>query len=333
MDLTTRYLGFELPHPLICGASPLAFDLDSGRRLEDAGAAAIVLPSLFEEELGVTQGAESEAREALANLPEGQRLAHGPETYLERLRQIKQAVRVPVFASLNGSTLGGWLAAARLVEQAGADAIELDVYRVAADPELSARDLEAETIELVAAVADSVMIPIAVKLSPFYTALAHLAQRLVRAGAEGLVLFNRFYQADVDLERFELAPRLVLSNPSELLLRLRWLAILHGQVGASLAVTGGVHSVVEVVKAVACGADAVQMVSALLRHGPERLTELRRDLGLWLEAHGCDALSEIAGALSLADVADPAAFERSQYLRVLRSWRPPRHTAGETPES
>ena len=327
MDLSTRYLGLELPNPLICGASPLGWDLGLVRRLEDAGAAAIVLPSLFEEQI--------ESRPAVASphpgfgaqleiapdlLPASPHFAFGPEAYLEHLHRVKAAVGVPVVASLNGTTAGGWLAYARRLEQAGADALELNVYELVTDPEASSRGIEEETTEMVAAICDAVMVPVAVKLSPYYTALAHFARRLDRAGAAGLVLFNRFYQPDVDLERLEVWPDLHLSDSKELLLRLRWLAILRGRIEGSLAATGGVQRGEDVLKAVACGADAVQVVSALLRHGPQRLATMLDEITLWLERHDCDALSELQGALSLERCSDPAAFERAQYLRVLQSW-------------
>jgi dihydroorotate dehydrogenase (fumarate) len=338
MDLRTRYLGFELAHPLVVGASPLADDLDLVRRLEDAGAAAIVLRSLFEEQLAPAAGsgalvvdAERGFADGLSYLPRADQYALGRDEYLEQLRRVKRAVGVPVVASLNGTTLGGWLAHARLLEEAGADALELNLYKMVADPLADPRAIEDEEVELVTAVADAVLVPVAVKLSPYYTSIANFAQRLDRAGAAGLVLFNRFYQADVDLEALEVRPRLHLSSPRELLLRLRWLAALAGRVRASLAATGGVHSAEDVVKAVLCGADAVQIVSLLLRHGPERLASLRHELALWLERHECDALSDLNGALSLERCPDPAAFERAQYLWLLQGARARPAGDGESP--
>jgi dihydroorotate dehydrogenase (fumarate) len=326
MDLRTRYLGFDLPHPLVVGASPLADDLDLVRRLEDAGAAAIVLRSLFEEQLAPGAGRGGLAIEdgevsfagALSYLPRADEYALGRDEYLEQLRRVKAAVGVPVVASLNGTTLGGWLAYARLLEDAGADALELNLYKMVTDPAVDPRAIEAEEVELVTAVCDAVLLPVAVKLSPDYTSIAHFARRLDDAGASGLVLFNRFYQSDVDLEALEVRPRLHLSSPRELLLRLRWLAALSGRVRAALAATGGVHSAEDVVKAVLCGADAVQVVSVLLRHGPERLASLRRGLAEWLERHECDALADLKGTLSLERCPDPAAFERAQYLWLLQ---------------
>jgi dihydroorotate dehydrogenase (fumarate) len=310
MNLATRYLGLDLPHPLICGSSPLAEDADSARRLEDAGIAAIVLRSLFEEQLEDPHGSRAGAAAAAA------------EAYGERVREIRAAVRVPVIASLNGTTLGGWLAQARLVEQAGAHAVELNAYRVVTDPETCSRDVEQSLVEMVEAVCDAVMIPVAVKLSPYYSALPHLARQLEAAGASGLVIFNRFYQADIDLEALALHPELHLSDSKELLLRLRWLAILRPLWSASLAVTGGVHFAGDVVKAVVCGADAVQLVSALLRHGVGRVGEILRAVEEWLESHEVEALSDLHSVLSVERCPEPEMYERAQYLEVLQSWRP-----------
>lgn len=329
MDLSTTYLGFELPHPFMPGASPLVDDLDTVRRLEDAGAAAIVMHSLFEEQIRREQvatarfldaPAESFA-EALTYLPTPETFALGPEQYLEQLRRIKRAVRIPVIASLNGSTEGGWLSYARLLEQAGADALELNVYSLATDFDESGEILERRTLQMLAAVKEAVSIPVAVKLSPFYSSLSHFARRLDSYGADGLVLFNRFYQPDLDIEALEVAPTLRLSDPSELLLRLRWLAILSGRVRPSLAVSGGVHSAVDAIKAVMAGADAVQVVSALLKNGPDRLRTLRQDLALWLEEHEYDSLAQMKGSLSLLRCPDPAAHERANYMTILQSWR------------
>jgi dihydroorotate dehydrogenase (fumarate) len=323
MDLSTTYLGFELPHPLMPGSSPLADDLDSVRRLEDAGAAAIVLRSLFEEQIvgdelatyrAHSAGSESHA-EAASYLPEPEIFALGTHDYLEQVQKIKAAVKVPVIASLNGTTPESWIEYARLIEQAGADALEVNVYELATDPLESGEDVEDRTVAVVAAVRDAVAIPIAVKLSPFYSSLSHLAQRLEKAGANGLVIFNRFYQPDID-------PRLYLSSPNELLLRLRWLAVLSGQFQGSLAVTGGVHNTIDVVKAVMAGAHAVQMVSVLLRRGPETLERVRGELARWLEEHEYESLRQMQGSMSYGRGGNPAALERSNYMRILQSWRP-----------
>jgi dihydroorotate dehydrogenase (fumarate) len=330
MDLSTTYLGFELPHPFVPGASPLVDDLDTVRRLEDAGAPLIVMHSLFEEQIvgeelatvrALTEPSESFA-EALSYLPEPDDFALGPQEYLEQIQRLKQTVDIPVIASLNGTTRGGWLELARLIRQAGADGLELNVYELVTDPLESAEDVEKRTLEVVGATRDTVGdLPLAVKLSPFYTALPHLARRLDELGVDGLVLFNRFYQADIDIEELEVERTLHLSDSSELLLRLRWLAILEGQVKASLAVTGGVHRVEDAVKAVMCGAHALQLVSALLRHGPERLLLLRQDLEEWLEEHEYHSLQQMRGSMGLARSPNPHAYERANYMKMLQSWR------------
>jgi dihydroorotate dehydrogenase (fumarate) len=302
MDLSTRYLGIDLPHPLMPGASPLCEDLDSVRRLEDAGAAAIVMPSLFEEEI------------------ERHAVARRPDDYLELIGCIKAAVDVPVIASLNGTTSSEWLAHARLIEEAGADALELNVYYLPTDPAETSAEVERRLVQSVRVLHDEVKLPLAIKLSPFFSALPHLAAELHRAGASGLVMFNRFYQADIDPERLQARPALHLSDPSELLLRLRWLAILHARVRGSLAVSGGVHSVPDVVRAVMAGADAVQLVSALLMHGPSYLAVVKAGLSHWLEEHQYSSLSQIQGSMSLSRCRDPGAFERGAYMHILQSW-------------
>jgi len=328
MDLSTTYLGFRLPHPFLPGASPLVDDLDTVRRLEDAGAAALVMHSLFEEQITREQVAaaryldvpsESYA-EALTYLPSPESFALGPEEYLEHIHKLKATVSVPIIASLNGATDGGWLGYARLMENAGADALELNVYALATDCNESSEMLERRTLHMVDAIKREISIPVAVKLSPFYTSLAYFARRLAERGADGLVIFNRFYQPDIDVETLEVAPTLHLSESSELLLRLRWLAILSGRIDTSLAVTGGIHTTLDAVKAVMAGADAVQIVSALLRHGPEQLTALRRDLALWLEEHEYDSLAQMKGSMNLLRCPNPAAHERANYMTILQSW-------------
>lgn len=330
MDLKTTYLGFELEHPLMPGASPMVDDLDMVRRLEDAGASAIVLHSLFEEQLtgeqmvthqAMEQAAESHA-EAQSYMPSPSDFALGPEEYLDQLRRIKEAVAVPVIASLNGTSDGGWLEFARLLAEAGADALELNIYRLSTDVNISGAEIEEHTLAMVRDVKAAVSLPLAVKLSPYYSALAHFAAALDREGADGLILFNRFYQADIDIESLELVRSLRLSDPSELLLRLRWLAILSGRLEASLAVTGGVHNVVDVIKAVMSGAHAVQLVSVLLRHGPERLATLRRHLAEWLEEHDYESLRQMQGSMNLQRSPDPQAYERANYVDILQGWRP-----------
>ncbi len=330
MDLSTTYLGFRLPHPLMPGSSPLVDDLDTVRRLEDAGAAAIVMHSLFEEqivgeELATYQAYEEPGQshaEALSYLPDPALFALGTDDYLEHVQKIKATVSVPVIASLNGTTPSSWIEYARLIEQAGADALEINIYDLATDPLESGEDVEQRTVEVVASVRDAVRIPIAVKLSPFYSSLSHLARRLEKAGADGLVIFNRFYQPDIDVENLEVLPRLYLSSPNELLLRLRWLAVLSAQVQGSLAVTGGVHNAIDAIKAVMAGAHAVQMVSVLLRRGPETLARVRGEMDRWLEEHGYDSLGQMQGSMGYGRSGNPAALERANYMRILQSWRP-----------
>ncbi len=329
MDLSTTYLGFRLPHPLMPGASPMVDDLDTVKRLEDAGAAAIVMHSLFEEQitadqLGMIDHLETHAdsfAEALSYFPRPSEYALGPDQYLEQIRRIKAAVAVPVIASLNGVTPAGWLEYARLIQQAGADALELNVYSLATDPRDTPASVEGRLLDIVRAVKTAVQIPVAVKLSPFFSAMAHLAEQLDQLGVNGLVIFNRFYQPDIDVEQLEAIPSLRLSDSSELLLRLRWLAILSGRLRASLAVTGGVHAPVDVVKAVMAGAHAVQVVSALLQRGPGYLRTLRDQIATWIEEHEYDSLEKMQGNMSLQRCPDPAAFERANYMRVLQSWR------------
>jgi dihydroorotate dehydrogenase (fumarate) len=330
MDLSTTYLGFELPHPLMPGAGPMADDLDTVRRLEDAGAAAIVMRSLFEEQItseeaatfAVTEAHDYSQGEAGTYFPSPDAFALGPDDYLEQIRRIKEAVGVPVIGSLNGVTPGGWLRYARLMEQAGADALELNVYTLATDATEDARTIEDRTIDVVREVRRSVHIPLAVKLSPFYTSFANFAHRLDEAGPAGLVLFNRFWQPGIDVEELEVRRELHLSDSSELPLRLRWLAILSGNVNATLAVTGGVHTVLDVIQAVMAGAHVVQMVSALLHHGPEHLAVLRRDLTQWLEEHEYGSLREMRGSMSMRTCPDPQAYERANYMLMLQSWKP-----------
>ncbi len=327
MNLTTTYLGFELPHPLVPGASPLAEDLDTVRRLEDAGAPMITMYSLFEEqvvreELSLTNSIETPKEcyaEALSYFPDPDEFVLGPDEYLEQVRKVKAAVSVPVVGSLNGTTEGGWLRYAKLIEQAGADALELNLYELALDTRESGEAVERRGLEVVRAVKRQVPIPVAVKLSPFYSSIANYAHRLEEAGADGLVLFNRFYQPDIDVEKQELV-RVNLSSPSELLLRVRWIGALSGRVRPSLAATGGVHTAPDAVKAVMAGAHATQVVSALLRHGPGYLRQVRQELALWLEEHEYESLRQMQGSMSLLRCADPAAYLRANYIKLLQSW-------------
>ena len=329
MDLSTEYLGLKLAHPIVAGAGPLADSLDGVRRLEDAGAAAIVLRSLFEEQItreqmsehhNLDSHAESFA-EATSYFPSPHAFALGPFEYLDHLRRVKAAVRIPVMASLNGATPGGWIEYARLMEQAGADALELNLYRISTDPDTTGERIERDAIDMVRAVKSAVAIPVAVKLSPFYTSIANIARALDHAGADGLVLFNRFYQPDIDADDLTATRTLHLSDSSELRLRLHWMAILSGRVKASLAVTGGVHTALDVVKATMAGAHVTQTVSALLRRGPDHLRTLFDDLEAWMHKHDWDSLTAMRGNMNLARVPDPDAYERANYMLVLQSWR------------
>ena len=308
MKLTTRYLGLELAHPFMPGASPLADTLDSVRRLEDAGASAIVMRSLFEEQI---------LRERYGDTG----FTFGPDRYLEHLRRIKAHVSVPVIASINGTTTEGWLKYARLLQRAKADALELNFYSLATDPAESAASVEARLFDIVAVLKESITIPLAVKLLPFYSSLPNLAARLDTIGAQGIVMFNRFYQADIDPAVLDTVPDLHLSTSEELLLRLRWLAIVSASYRGSLAITGGVHQPIDAVKAVMAGADAVQMVSALLQHGPEHLAVVRSGFEQWGDTHGYESIDEIRDSMSLVHSAYPRAVERRNYLNTLQSWK------------
>jgi dihydroorotate dehydrogenase (fumarate) len=329
MDLSTNYLGLRLPHPLMPGASPLADSLDTVKRLEDAGAAAIVLRSIFEEQItrernGLVHNIEvtsNTSAEALAYFPKPEDFAFGTHEYLEQIRKIKAAVKVPVIASINGTTNEGWLSYAKTIQQAGADALELNVYDIPTDPRETSAEVEGTTIEIVRTVKKAITIPVAVKLSPFFSSMANLARQLDASGADGLVLFNRFYQPDIDVEALEVVPSLHLSDSSELLLRLHWLAILSGQVKASLAASGGVHTGVDAVKAVMAGASAVQVVSRLLEDGPQRLLTIFQGMKHWMEEHDYESLEQMRGSMNLQKSPDPSAFERGNYMKVLRSWK------------
>ncbi len=328
MDLTTNYLGLVLAHPFMPGASPLVADIDGVRRLEDAGASAIVLHSLFEEQIVRDQLSQYEHWdrnnnahvEALSYLPPPESFSFGPDEYLEHLRRVKEAVAVPVIGSLNGGSLGGWIEYATLMEKSGADAIELNVYSVAADPDLTAMQIEENTIDVLRAVKKAVRIPVALKLSPYYTSLANFAKRADDAGVNGFVLFNRFFQPDIDPEALEVRRRLELSTAAELPLRLRWLAILSPKVRASLAVTGGIHEATDAIKALMAGATAVQMTSALLRGGVSRLSIVRDQTRRWMEARGYETIADLCGTMNLDMCPDPAAYERANYVLTLQSW-------------
>ncbi len=329
MDLSTYYLGLRLPHPLVAGASPLVDDLSMVQRLADAGAAAIVMHSLFEEQVRGEALARERFHDAHANahaeapsyLPQPDEFRLGSHEYLEQIRRIRRRVPVPVIASLNGTTEGSWLRYAPLMEEAGAAALELNLYELVTSAHVSSYEVERDAIDLVRAVCSSVKIPVAVKLSPYYTALPAFARGLVDAGASGLVLFNRFYQADIDPDALEVVRTLRLSDSSELNLRLRWLAVLSAQLNTSYAASGGVHEARDAVRAIMAGADCVQVVSALLRHGPERMSGLISELREWLEQHEYDSLEQAKGSMNHKRCPDPRAFERVQYVQVLQSFR------------
>ncbi len=329
MNLETTYLGLKLKNPLMPGASPLVDNLDNVRRLEDAGAAAIVMHSLFEEQVTQQQLAEfshtenpaESFSEATSYFPHMDDYALGPDRYLEQISKIKEMVEIPVIGSLNGVSLGGWTSHAKLIEQAGADAIELNVYYIATDPEENGASVESRTLYILQSVLDSVKIPVALKLSPYFSALASFARDIDSLGAAGLVLFNRFYQPDIDIEELEATHRLDLSNSTELRLRLRWAAILHGRLKASIALSGGVHSTEDIIKSIMCGADAVQVVSSLLKYGPSHIGTLLHGLETWLEDHEYESVRQMCGSMSLRHSPDPSVYERANYLRILQLWK------------
>ncbi len=329
MNLPTTYLGLSLKNPVMPGASPLVDQLDTVRRLEDAGAAAVVMHSLFEEQITNDQLAEfahtenpaESFSEATSYFPHMDDYVLGPDRYLEQIARIKESVDIPVIGSLNGISLGGWTDYARLIQQAGADALELNVYYVATDPDEPGLAVEKRTLDILQAVRESVTIPVAVKLSPFFSSPGHFAKQLDSLGAAGLILFNRFYQPDIDIEELEATHRLDLSNSTELRLRLRWTAILHGHLKADIAVSGGVHTVEDIIKAIMCGASAVQVVSCLLKYGPSHIGSLVKGLSHWLEDHEYDSIDQMRGSMSLQHCPDPTVFERANYLRVLQLWK------------
>ncbi|MBC2594784.1 dihydroorotate dehydrogenase-like protein [Ruficoccus amylovorans] len=328
MDLKTTYLGLELPHPFVVGASPIAARLDRVRLAEDAGAAAIVMNSLFEEQIihheeGLQKHVlshEDSFAEATSYFPSADEFDLGPDEYLERIREIKQAVDIPVIASLNGTNLGTWTEYAKYMEEAGADALELNLYYQPRSAEESSEQVEGNFVEIVEKVRQSVKLPLAVKLSPFFSSLPNFIKRIEDKGANAAVIFNRFYQPDIDIENLEAVPSLKLSDSSELLLRLRWLAILSGRTQLDLAVTGGVHTAEDAIKAVMAGADCIQLVSTLLRHGLPQLTKLRNEMAQWMEEKEYDSLEQMKGSMSYQHAPNPEAIERANYLRILQSW-------------
>ena len=328
LDLSTTYLGLRLKNPLVVSASPLSKKVELARRLEAAGASAIVLYSLFEEQIThesheldhyLSRGTETYA-EALSYFPEMEHYNIGPERYLEHLHRLKQTLDIPVIGSLNGISAGGWLEYAHRIEQAGADALELNIYYLPTDPHVSGAELEDTYVNLVRTVRAQIRIPIALKLSPFVTALPNLAQRFTAAGADGLVLFNRFYQPDFDLEALEVVPSLKLSSSDDLRLPLRWIAILYGRIAADLALTGGVHTAQDALKAMMAGAKVAMLASELIANGAERLSVILADMHAWMVEHEYESITQMQGSMSQQSVAEPAAFERANYMKALNAF-------------
>ncbi|MEO8692332.1 MAG: dihydroorotate dehydrogenase-like protein [Acidimicrobiales bacterium] len=337
IDLTTRYLGLDLRTPLVASASPLNGELTTARLVEAAGASAIVMPSLFEEEIlheeiEVNRSLEAGSghfAEALDYFPGVGAFESAGDRYLATIESLKKHLSVPVIASLNATSRGGWGHYASLIEQAGADALELNLYRVAGDPWRHAVDVESDDVKIVRSVRRSLTIPLAVKLSPYYSSMAHFAKGIIEAGADGLVLFNRFYQPDLDLDTLEVVNRVELSDSRELRLPLRWIAILRPQLGdaVSIAATSGVHSGTDAVKAMMVGADVAMLTSALLRHGPDHLRSVESGLTTWMVEHGYESVDQLRGSATQVTSGDPSAFERANYMQMLRSWTAPHDTS------
>jgi dihydroorotate dehydrogenase (fumarate) len=330
MDLTTSYMGMTLKNPIVPSSSPLSHKVESIKRLEDAGAAAVVMYSLFEEQINsesyyldyyLGQGIDSFG-ESLSYFPEMAGYNIGPDDYVDLIRQAKQAVDIPIIGSLNGVSSSGWIDYACLIEEAGADALELNVYYIPTSIDLTASEVENVYVEILRDVKRVVQIPVAMKLSPFFSSTAHMANRLAQAGADALVMFNRFYQPDLDLERLEVVPNLVLSGSDELRLPLRWVAILYGQINADMAITTGIHTSRDVLKALMAGARVAMMASELLQNGVPRITEILREMARWMEEHEYSSVEQMIGSMSQRHVTEPAAFERANYMKTLASYRP-----------
>jgi len=328
IDLSTSYLGLKLKNPLVASSSPMCEDTGNIRRMEDAGAAAVVLHSLFEEQIALESyeldrfisAAEEVGAESTTHFPDMIGYNRGPEGYLKHIRKTRESVGIPVIASLNGTSVGGWLRYAKEMEQAGADALELNIYYIAVDPDVPGAQVEQKYCDLVREVKSAVHIPVAVKLGPYFSSMANMAKRLEAAGADALVLFNRFYQPDFDLESLEVVPNLILSGPHELLLRLNWIAVLYGNIKCDLALTGGVHSATDVVKAMMAGARVAMMTSALLKKGISYLDTVLTELLVWLGDHEYDSIRQMQGSMSRNAVPQPQAFERANYMKVLSSY-------------
>jgi len=327
MDLTTKYLGLALKNPVVVSASPLSENLGNIKKMEQAGAAAVVMHSLFEEQIEM-EGADLDRSlstgesyaESLSYFPNISGYRIGPETYLENLAKAKASVKIPIIASLNGVSTGGWTRYAKKMQEAGADALELNIYTIPTDPKVTAAEIEQSYCDLVRDVKAIVQIPVAVKLCPYFSAMANMASRLDQAGADGLVLFNRFYQPDFDLEALEIVPSLQLSTSYELLLRLHWVAVLHGRVRPDLAITGGVHTSYDVLKAMMAGAQVTMMASAILKRGIDYIATVLGELQTWMEEHEYESIQQMQGSMSQKSVADPKSFLRGNYLKVLSSY-------------
>ena len=328
MNLTTRYVGLKLRTPLVPSASPLSQSLDNIKRMEDAGASAIVFHSLFEEQLRrerhelhhyLSQGTESQA-EALTYFPEPAEFKVGPEAYVKHIAKAKAAVNIPLIGSLNGTTFGGWMTYARQIQEAGADALEVNIYSVPSDPDRSAEDIEQSYLTIVASLKAQLKIPVAVKISPFFTNLAQFARRLDQHGADALVLFNRFYQPDIDLETLEISPNVLLSTPMAMRLPMRWIALLHGRVGANLAATSGIHRATDALKMLMAGADVTMLCSVLLRRGIDHIKVIEQEMREWMEDHEYQSVEQLKGSISQKNCPDPSAFERAQYMRALSTY-------------
>ena len=329
MDLTTTYMGLQLKNPIVPSASPLSKHLDTIKQMEDAGAAAVVMYSLFEEQISheqkelnhfLSQGTES-FQEAMSYFPEAEEYHLGPEEYLNHIRQAKESTSIPIIGSLNGVSNGGWMEYAKKIEEAGADALELNVYYIAANSNFKGDEVERIYLEDLKRVKEHIGIPVAMKLSPFFSSMSHMAKQLDDAGADALVLFNRFYQPDFDLDELEVVPTVNLSSSQENRLPLRWIAILHGHVKASMAATTGIHTANDVLKMLMAGADVTMMCSALLHHGPQYIATVLNDLKLWMEEKEYDSVSQMKGSMSQKSVAEPAAFERANYMKALNNWK------------
>jgi dihydroorotate dehydrogenase (fumarate) len=330
MNLTTNYLGMILKNPIVASSSPLSHTVDSIRRLEDAGAAAVVMYSLFEEQIGfdsyyldyhLTQGIDSSA-ESISYFPDMQSYNVGPDQYLNLIRRAKEVADIPIIGSLNGASVGGWTDYAALIEDAGADALELNIYYLPTNTQISGLEVEGLYLDILSSVRQTVNIPVAVKIGPFFSSIANMASRLSETGADGLVLFNRFYQPDFDLEDLAVAPRLVLSNSDELRLPLRWVAILYGRLSVDFAITSGIHTSQDVIKGLMAGANVTMMASELLQNGVRRIGQVLNELVNWLSEHEYESVVQMIGAMSQKHCAEPAAFERANYMKMLQSYRP-----------